>query len=88
MDLGKIEELGLKVILRDIHEVFGVLHGMLEELEEFFDGPQIIFCDMFFTSFSRWYSGFTPDLADGLGGLREFFQNADVFGAEAFVFVF
>jgi hypothetical protein len=88
LNSGKVEEFGLEIILGDVHEVFGIFHGMLEELEAFFDGAQVIFGDVFFAAFSRWDAGLTPDFTHGLWRLREIFQDADLFGPEAFVLGF
>jgi len=43
LDFGKTEDLGLKVVFGDIHKVFGVFHDELEELKEFFNGPEVVF---------------------------------------------
>lgn len=68
LDFGQVQEFGLEIILGDIHEVFGVLDGALKQRQEFFHGPQVIFGDMFFGSFSGRDVGLFPDLTDGFGG--------------------
>ena len=52
LNLWEVESTGLKIILWDVHEIFGVFHGLLEQLKEFFDRAQIIFCDVFLGAFS------------------------------------
>ena len=85
LNLGEVEYFSLQVVFRDIHQIFGVLHRLFVEFKEFLDGAQIVFRDVFLRPLSRWYSGVTPDLAHGLGGLGKILQNTDLFRAQAFV---
>ena len=51
LNLWQVARSGLEIVFRDVHEVFGVLHGLLEELKAHLYGTQVIFRDVFLGSF-------------------------------------
>ena len=52
LNLWKVARSGLEIVFRDVHEIFGVLHGLLEELKAHLHGSKVIFGDVFLWSFS------------------------------------
>jgi len=42
LNLWQVARSGLEIVFGDIHEVFGILHGLLEELELLLHGPEIV----------------------------------------------
>ena len=48
LNLRQVARSGLEIVFRDVHEVFGVLHGLLEELKAHLYGAEVIFRDVLF----------------------------------------
>ena len=86
LNLREVACLGLKIVFGNIHEVLGVLHGLLEEFKLFLHGPQIVLGDMFLGSLARGDLGLLPDLTHGFRGERQFFKDPDLSGADTLVF--